>query len=113
MEQADGSAPSLSSKTLGLLLEVELPVSVSFGRARMPLQDVLKLTAGSIVELNRSVSEPVELIVNDRVIALGEVVVIEGNYGVRIKQIVSREMRFQTSSESLVAGRPHAHPPER
>ncbi len=87
--------PTDSSKTLDLLLEVELPVSISFGRAQLPLKDVLKLTTGSIVELNRSVSEPVEVIVNNCVIARGEVVVIEGNYGVRIQQIVSRQERLR------------------
>ena len=85
-----------SSKTLDLLMEVELPVSVSFGRARLLLKDVLKLNTGSIVELNRAVSEPVEVIVNNCVIARGEVVVLEGNYGVRINQIISRQDRLRT-----------------
>ena len=85
-----------SSKTLDLLLDVELPVSVSFGRASVPLKDVLKLTSGSIVELNRGVSDPVELIVNNCVIARGEVVVVEGNYGVRIQQIISARERLRT-----------------
>jgi len=85
-----------NSRTLELLLEVELPVSVSFGRAQLPLKEVLKLNSGSIVELNRSISEPVDLIVNNCVIARGEVVVVEGNYGVRIKQIISREERLRT-----------------
>lgn len=84
------------SKTLDLLLDVELPVSVSFGRASVPLKDVLKLTSGSIVELNRGVSDPVELIVNNCVIARGEVVVVEGNYGVRIQQIISARERLRT-----------------
>ncbi len=84
------------SKTFGLLLEVELPVSVSFGRAQLPLRDVLKLNSGSIVELNRTISEPVEIIVNNCVIARGEVVVVEGNYGVRIQQVISREERLRT-----------------
>lgn len=90
-------APVLeNSKTLDVLMEVELPVCVSFGRAQLPLRDVLKLTSGSIVELNRTITEPVEVIVNNCVIARGEVVVIEGNYGVRIHQIVSREERLRT-----------------
>ena len=79
------------SQTLDLLRGVELPVSVSFGRTRMPLQEVLRLTPGSVVELDRSIDEPVELIVNDTVVALGEVVVIEGNYGLRIQRIMGRE----------------------
>ena len=84
------------SRTLDLLMEVELPVSVSFGRADLPLRDVLKLNSGSIVELNRTISDPVEIIVNNCVIARGEVVVVEGNYGVRIQQVVSREERLRT-----------------
>lgn len=79
-----------------LLLDVELPVSVSFGSAQLPLKDVLKLTSGSIVELDRSISEPVEVIINNCIIARGEVVVVEGNYGVRIQQIISRRERLQT-----------------
>lgn len=79
-----------------LLLDVELPVSVSFGRAHIPLKEVLKLTSGSIVELNRTVTEPVEIIVNNCVIAKGEVVVVEGNYGVRIHQVISRGERLRT-----------------
>lgn len=83
-------------RTLDLLLDVELPVSVSFGRARVALKDVLKLTSGSIVELNRSVSDPVEVIVNNCVIARGEVVVVDGNYGIRIQEILSRQERLRT-----------------
>jgi flagellar motor switch protein FliN/FliY len=79
-----------------LLLDVELPVSVSFGRSQLALKDVLNLATGSIVELNRSVTEPVEIIVNNCVIARGEVVVVAGNYGVRVRQIVSRNERLRT-----------------
>ncbi len=84
------------SRTLELLLDVELPVSVSFGRAQLPLKDVIKLTSGSIVELNRTVGEPVEIIVNNCVIARGEVVVVEGNFGVRIQQVISKQERLRT-----------------
>jgi flagellar motor switch protein FliN/FliY len=87
---------SPSTRNLELLLDVELPVSVSFGRAQLQLKDVIKLTTGSIVELNRSVSEPVDIIVNNCVIARGEVVVVEGNFGVRIKQILSKEDRLRS-----------------
>jgi len=103
LELADGnqtegkrSTRPEKSRTLDLLMEVELPVSVSFGRAQLPLRDVLKLTSGSIVELNRTISDPVEIIVNSCVIARGEVVVVEGNYGVRIHQVISREERLRT-----------------
>jgi flagellar motor switch protein FliN len=88
--------PDSASRTFDLLLDVELPVSVSFGRAQVQLKDLIKLTTGSIVELNRSISEPVEVIVNNCVIARGEVVVVEGNFGVRIQQVVSRQERLRT-----------------
>ncbi len=93
-----GGKPSSpgSPGSIDLLLDVELPVSVSFGRAHLPLKDVIKLTCGSIVELNRSVSEPVDVLVNNCIIARGEVVVVEGNFGIRIKQVISRQDRLRT-----------------
>lgn len=90
------SAESPNPNSIDLLLDVELPVSISFGRAQLPLKDVIKLTTGSIVELNRALSEPVEVIVNNCVIARGEVVVVDGNYGIRIKNVVSRQERLRT-----------------
>jgi flagellar motor switch protein FliN/FliY len=86
----------LRSRTMDLLLDVDLPVSISFGKAQLPMKDVLKLTTGSIVELNRGVSEQVEVLVNQCLIARGEVVVIDGNYGVRIQEIASRQDRLRT-----------------
>jgi flagellar motor switch protein FliN/FliY len=96
--QETGNETPRGSGTLDLLLDVELPVSVSFGRAHMPLQQVLKWTSGSIVELETTVNEPVEVLVNNCVIARGEVVVVDGNYGVRVQQIVSRAERLQTTT---------------
>jgi flagellar motor switch protein FliN/FliY len=96
-ESAPGQSnqePRPATTGLDLLLDIDLPVGVSFGRAQLALKDVLKLTTGAIVELNRSITDPVEVIVNNRVIARGEVVVVEGNYGVRIHEIVSRESRL-------------------
>jgi flagellar motor switch protein FliN/FliY len=84
------------TRTLELLYDVELPVAVSFGRAHLALKEVLKLTSGSIIELNRTVTEPVEIIINNCVIARGEVVVVDGNYGVRIQQIISKSERLRT-----------------
>jgi flagellar motor switch protein FliN len=99
-----GSAPAAATsqitpavrETFDLLLDVELPVSVSFGHALIPLKEVLKLTTGSIVELSRAVVEPVDIVVNNCVIAKGEVVVIEGNFGVRIQQVISRSERLRS-----------------
>ena len=95
-ESSEAADLARRSGTFDLLLEVELGVSISFGRAMVPLRDVSRLTSGSVVELNRTVSDPVEVIVNNCVIARGEVVVVEGNYGVRIQQIVSPRERLRT-----------------
>jgi flagellar motor switch protein FliN/FliY len=86
--------------TLGLLLGEPVRVSVVFGRARLPLQKVVKLATGSILELEGSLKQAVEVIVNDRIIASGEVVVVDGNYGVRIHAVASRQERFDTASGS-------------
>lgn len=80
--------------TLDRLLDVELPLSVSFGRTHVPVHDILKLSSGSIIELNCPANDLVEIIVNNCMIARGEVVVIEGNYGVRIREIISRSERM-------------------
>jgi flagellar motor switch protein FliN/FliY len=79
---------------LDFLLDVEVPVSLSFGQARLPLRDVLKIAPGSVVELNRQPEEPVDIIINNTVVAQGEVVVVEGNYGVRIQKVLSRQQRL-------------------
>jgi flagellar motor switch protein FliN/FliY len=92
----NGSEHAPPSKTLDLLLDLELPVSISFGKTQLPLKDILKLTTGSIVELNRGISEPVEVLINHCLVARGEVVVVEGNYGVRIQQIASRMDRLRS-----------------
>jgi flagellar motor switch protein FliN/FliY len=101
----DPTAAFPSSKTFDLLLDVALPVSVSFGKTELPVRDVLKLTTGSVVELDQLVSDPVDVIVNNCIIARGEVVVVDGNYGVRIHQIVSRQERLRTGSSSAAARR--------
>ena len=81
---------------MSLLLDVDLPISISFGKTHLAMRDVIKLTTGSIVELNRGVNEPVEVLVNGSPVARGEVVVVEGNYGVRILEIASRQDRMRT-----------------
>src|SRR5262245_14621978 len=97
-EVDDAPRPRRSSAppTMDLILDVELPVSISFGKTELPMKDVLKLTTGSIVELNRGVNDPVEVLVNQCLIARGEVVVVEGNYGVRIQQIAGRLDRMRS-----------------
>jgi flagellar motor switch protein FliN len=78
---------------LDALLNVDLPVSISFGTTEMPLAEVLKLTTGSIVEFNHLLNEPVSVVVNDCLVARGDVVVVDGNYGVRISEVLARAQR--------------------
>jgi flagellar motor switch protein FliN/FliY len=76
-------------KGISLLLDIPLEVTVELGRVRMLIRDVLELGAGSIVELDRVAGEPVDLLVNGKLIAKGEVVVIEDNFGIRVTEILS------------------------
>lgn len=91
-----------ASATLDLLLDVEMPITVSFGRTRAPMQEILNLIAGSIIELDRTIAEPVEVIVNNCVVARGEVVVVDGNYGVRIIEVMSRQERLKQGRRYLL-----------
>jgi flagellar motor switch protein FliN len=75
---------------LDTLMNIDLPVSVSFGTAEMALADVLRLTTGSIVEFNHLLGEPVNIIVNNCLVARGDVVVVDANYGVRISEVITR-----------------------
>jgi len=90
---------ALANKTaaLGALLDIELPVTLRFGRARLRLGDVLELEPESLLELDRAAAEPVDMIVNGRLIARGEVVEIEGNYGLRVLEVVSQGERLNAS----------------
>jgi flagellar motor switch protein FliN len=81
---------------IDLLLDVDLPLVVSFGETAMPLKDVLKLGVGSVIELDKTVNDPVTLIVNQKPIARGEVVMVEGNYGVRILEVESTADRIRS-----------------
>jgi flagellar motor switch protein FliN len=95
------------------LADLELPVSVVLGQAKMQIREVLKLTAGSLVELDRRIGEPVEIVVHNSVVARGEVVSIGGNYGVRIVEVISRRDRYAIQAfaarSSRTAPRPTIH----
>jgi len=76
------------------LLDLELPVAVVLGRTKLPIRDLIKLTAGSLVELDRRGGDSVDIVVHNVVVAKGEVVSIGGNYGVRIQEVISRSERI-------------------
>jgi flagellar motor switch protein FliN/FliY len=81
---------------LELLMDVELDVTLRFGERQMALHDILDLSAGSVVELNQYVQDPVELLVGRKVIARGEVVVVDGSYALRVMQIISPIERIES-----------------
>jgi flagellar motor switch protein FliN/FliY len=74
-------------ENLDLVMDVELDLTLCFGRRQMPLRDILHLGPGSVVELDREVQEPVDLLLGDKVVARGEVVIVDGNYGLRITEV--------------------------
>jgi flagellar motor switch protein FliN len=79
-------APELAGN-LGLLMDVELKLALRFGSRRMLLKDILDLGAGAVIELDRRVQEPVELLLDGKLVARGEVVVVDGNYGLRVTEM--------------------------
>ncbi len=81
-------AADSAAANLDLVMDVELNVTLRFGQRQLPLREVLDLTSGSVVELDRQVDEPVELVLDGRVVARGEAVIIDGNYGMRITQVL-------------------------
>lgn len=105
VQRNTSEATTVSSKTIDVLLDVEMPVSLSFGQTSLCIKDVLKLSTGTVVELDRRPDDPVDIIVNNCVIARGEVVVIDGNYAVRIQQIVSRQQRLGLRAAARAGGR--------
>lgn len=82
-------AQSIEQGNLDLLMDAELGVMLRFGCRTALLREVLELSAGVVLELDREIAEPVDLVLNGRVIARGEVVVIDGNYGLRVSEVAS------------------------
>jgi flagellar motor switch protein FliN/FliY len=88
--------PSGGRWNIDLILDVELPVVVTFGAAEMQLRDIMKLGVGSVIELDKGVNDPVGIVVNSKPIARGEVVMVDGNYGVRILEVESTAERIRS-----------------
>jgi len=79
--------PSTGDSHLDLLLGVDLNLTLRFGQRTLTLREILELTSGSIIELDRQVQEPADLLLGDKLIARGEVVIVDGNYGLRITEV--------------------------
>lgn len=93
--QQGGVFGSTGNKALDLLMDIELPIVIELGRAQMSLKRILELGPGAIVEMDRLAGEPVDILINGKVVARGEVVVVDENFGVRILSLVSPEERLK------------------
>ena len=85
----------VSQEKMELILDIKLPAIVSLGQTEMPIKEILKLGPGSVIELNKAEDEPVELLIGDKVIATGEVVIAGTNFALRVKEVVSRMERIK------------------
>jgi len=81
---------------LDLLLAVNLNLTLRFGQRVLPLREILDLNAGAIIELDREAQEPADLLLGDKVIARGQVVIVDGNYGLRVTEVVDARQRIGT-----------------
>ncbi|SUW89353.1 flagellar motor switch protein FliY [Campylobacter hyointestinalis] len=76
-------------------MDVRLPIRVRIGSKKMLLKDVLSMDIGSVIELNQLANDPLEVLIGDKPVALGEVVIIDGNFGVQITEIGSKKERLE------------------
>ena len=88
-EDKTGNGTKILSSNIDLLMDVSMRVTVELGRTRMQLAQILELQHGSVVELDRLAGDPVDIIVNDCMVAHGEVVIVDDKFGVRITEMVS------------------------
>jgi len=84
------------SKNIDMLLDVTLPVSIELGRTALKIEDILNLGPGSVVELDKLAGEPVDILINEKILAKGEVVVVDENFGVRITSMISPQDRIRS-----------------
>jgi flagellar motor switch protein FliN/FliY len=94
MSQTPNVSNEQQSRRLEMLLDVPLDLSVELGRSRMTIQDLLGLAPGAVVELDKVAGEPLDILVNNRLVARGEAVVVNDKFGIRITDIVSPAERL-------------------
>jgi flagellar motor switch protein FliN/FliY len=93
--QTQAPSPSLSAG-IELLLDIELEAALRFGCKELPLSEILDLGPGDVVQLDRNVADPVDLIVGDKIVARGEVVLVNGNFGLRVTEVASPRKRLES-----------------
>ena len=95
-QEEGGKADEVKEANLDLILDIPLSVTVELGRSKMLINDLLQLGQGSVVELTKLVGEPLEVLVNDKLVARGEVVVVNEKFGVRLTDIVTPMERVKS-----------------
>lgn len=93
-QSATPSTPVVTESNLDLLLGVGLSLTLRFGQRVLTLREILDLGSGSVVELDRQVQEPADLLLGDKLVARGEVVIVDGNYGVRVTEVIDPRQRI-------------------
>jgi len=106
MASAAMPAADNAAGRIGVILGIDLPVVVRFGRTELPIRTLAKLGPGSVIELGRSPGDPVEVLVSERIVARGEVVIVGGNYGIRIVDVVSNPFRERRGVRGGGTGQP-------
>ncbi len=99
-QQLTQAAPSGKTSSIDLLLDVNLPVAIELGQTQLTISEILALGPGSVVELARLAGEPVDVMVNHKLVAKGEVVVVDENFGVRITQLITPQERLRLLGEA-------------
>ena len=84
------------SAGMSLLYDIELDATLQFGSRELPLREVLEIGPGDVIELDRHVSEPVDLVVGDRIVARGEVIVVNGNFALKIVEVAAPQLRLES-----------------
>jgi len=88
--------PDASTKNIDLIMDIQLKLTARLGKMEMSVGEIMKLSPGSVIDIDRFVDEPIELVVNDRLIARGDIVVVQENFGIKISEIVSPKERIQS-----------------
>jgi flagellar motor switch protein FliN/FliY len=87
---------SIGDSGIGLLCDIELDATLQFGSREMALREVLELGPGDVVELDRHISDSVELVVGDKIVARGEVVIVNGNFALRVSDVATPQLRLES-----------------
>lgn len=96
MDNVINANEAARAEAIGVLSDIELEATLQFGSREMPLREVLEFGPGDVVELDRHVSESVDLVIGDRIVARGEVVIVSGNFALRVLEVAAPQLRLES-----------------